>query len=141
MSESTVHRHTSLHAPEESASWGNKSFGTGDAAHHEERLQALELELEAMRRFLGPAIREAIKDGITDVLRDEAVMDNLLERFLGALGRRSTRVAGTFTIGLFSGFPRAAAKYLLVGMIVYSLGGWALVASFFKALFAADRVP
>lgn len=137
----SVHRHTSLHAPEESASWGNKSFGTGDTAHHEERLQALELELEAMRRFLGPAIREAIKDGIKDVLKDEPVMDSLLDRLLGALGRRSTKVAGTFTLGLVSDVPKTALKYFVIGMFVYSIGGWALVASFFKSLFTAAKVP
>lgn len=54
---------------------------------------------------------------------------------INALQRHATENTGRFVLGGLLGLLRRAAVFVLLGAIVYAVGGWTAIASFFKAIF------
>lgn len=103
---------------------------TPDAATEEVRLT--EGTLLHFKKLVKDAVREGIAESMTD--------DNA-ERFWAAgvrvLQKNATQHAGRVVIGGLKGLASRAALFLLLGGIVYALGGWSALAGFFKTLFFA----
>lgn len=105
-----------------------------------ERLTELEAEVANYHKNLGDVMAKAIVQGVSEVLNNEQLMDSMLERLLGALSRRSTKVAGRVTLDLLKEIPRKMGYFLVAGVIVYNVGGWQALAGFVKTLFASKAV-
>lgn len=55
---------------------------------------------------------------------------------LGVLRSQATQQAGRMVLGGLRGLLGRGAMFLLLGSIVYAIGGWALLAKLAKALFS-----
>ena len=77
---------------------------------------------------------QAVRKGIHEAMNEEAA-----ERFWGAglnvLQRQATTHAGRFVIGGLWGLARRASMFLVLGGVVYAIGGWGALAGPFKTLF------
>lgn len=80
------------------------------------------------------AIKEAVREGI-----QESVTLELAEQFwgagLGMLQKQATEHAGRFVIGGLMGLVKKLALFLLLGSMIYAIGGWSALANLFKVLF------
>ena len=80
------------------------------------------------------AIKEAVREGIR-----ESVTPELAEQFWGAgldmLQKQATEHAGRFVIGGIMGLTKKLALFLLLGSMIYAIGGWSALANLFKVLF------
>lgn len=54
---------------------------------------------------------------------------------INALQRHATENTGKLVLGGLLGLLRRAVVFVLLGAIVYAVGGWTAIASFFKAIF------
>lgn len=138
-----LHRHTSHHAPSQSASYGvstkYRAVTESDLDNLNARVEQIELEIEALRRAVGPIIKDAIAEALIEIIATDGTYDSMLDKFWKAAGRRSVKAAGLFTLGIFSDLPKTIFKYAIVGMIIYQLGGWSLVSSAFKTWFSGPK--
>lgn len=92
--------------------------------------------LEHMKSLM----REAVRDGLRDTVNDEAI-----ERFwaggLAMLQRQATQHAGRFVLGGLAGLFRKVGMFLVLGGVVYAVGGWSALASLGKTLFHGGGSP
>lgn len=79
---------------------------------------------------------KAVKDGLQSVLNEQTA-----EAFWAAgfnvLQRNATQHAGRFVIGGLWGLMRKMSLFLMLGGIVYAIGGWSALAGLFKTLFGS----
>lgn len=78
-------------------------------------------------------MREAVREGLREALSDEAV-----ERFwtsgLSMLQRQAAQQTGRFVLGGLAGIMRKAGMFLVLGGVVYAIGGWTALATLAKAV-------
>lgn len=103
--------------------------------HTEVRLR--DETLQHMRDMM----REAVRDGLKESINDEAI-----ERFwaggMTMLQRQATQHAGRFVLGGLMGVVRKAGMFLVLGGVVYAVGGWSALAALAKAVFSgASAAP
>lgn len=88
--------------------------------------------------YLEQKMAKAVKDGLQSVLNEQTA-----EAFWAAgfnvLQRNATQHAGRFVIGGLWGITRKLSTFVLLGGIVYALGGWNALAGFFKLLFSTQH--
>ena len=86
--------------------------------------------VEYLEKRIAAAVGEGIKTAITE---DTAAA--FWSAGLTALQKQATEHAGRFVIGGLWGLVRKASLFLMLGGIVYALGGWSALAALFKAIF------
>lgn len=131
----------SVHAPASAKSqdWGQTPW-TPDSKfdHLAHQMTRLEMEITAFREAQGPIIQDAIAKGIEAGFKHLAanpeLMDEGLSKLFEALGRRSTKAAGAFTLSMLSGIPKTIFKFVVMGAIVYQFGGWELLISVLRSM-------
>ena len=78
---------------------------------------------------------KSVQNGIREALDEDAA-----ERFWAAglivLQRQATDHAGRFVIGGLWGLIRKASMFLVLGGVVYAIGGWGALAGLFKTIFS-----
>lgn len=92
--------------------------------------------IDYMTELVQQAVRQAVSEGIKG-----AITEDTAARFwsagMQALQRQATHRAGRMVLGGLAGMLSRGAMFLLLGGIVYAVGGWALLAKLAKALFSA----
>lgn len=82
-------------------------------------------------------MRDLMRDAVREGLR-ESVDDETIERFwagaLRILQRQATERAGRFVLGGVVGLLRRGALFVMLGWLVYALGGWTALAALAKVL-------
>lgn len=81
---------------------------------------------------MAAAVREGIKGAMT-----EETAAAFWAAGLTVLQRQATQHAGRFVLGGLLGLLRKASLFMALGGIVYAIGGWAALATLFKALFTS----
>jgi hypothetical protein len=76
----------------------------------------------------------AVQKGISDAMTEETA-EKFWAAGLTVLQRQATQRAGRFVIGGLAGLLRKASLFVLLGGVVYAIGGWSALAGLFKALF------
>lgn len=93
-----------------------------------------EQTLEYLEQKIAQAVREGIKGAITE---DTATA------FWGAgitlLQKQAAAHTGRFVLGGLGALVRKVAVFVVIGGVVYALGGWGALATLFKALFSAGH--
>ena len=83
--------------------------------------------------FIEASMSAAVKRGI-----EEAMTEEMAAVFWGAglrvLQRSASEHTGRFVIGGLWGLARKASVFLLLGGLVYSVGGWTALAKFWHAI-------
>lgn len=83
---------------------------------------------------MAAAVREGIKGAIT-----EETAAAFWAAGMTVLQKQATQHAGRFVLGGLWGLTRKVLLFFTVGGLVYALGGWALLSTFFKAVFSSGQ--
>lgn len=87
--------------------------------------------LEHMQELM----RDAVRDGMRELVTPEA-MEQFWSSGFQMLQKEATRHAGRFVLGGLAGLLKKASLFVLLGGIVYAVGGWSALATLAKALFS-----
>lgn len=81
---------------------------------------------------------QAVKDGLQSVLNEQTA-EVLWAAGFNVLQRQATQHAGRFVLGGLWELFRKLGLFLVLGGIVYAIGGWSALAGLFKTLFTASQ--
>ena len=107
-----------------------------DQNHPPDTVRLTDKTLAHLETLMAASVRRAIHEALTE----EAA-----ERFWGAglrvLQRQATDHAGRFVIGGLWGLIRRASMFLVLGGVVYAIGGWSALAGLAKTIFSTGGAP
>ncbi len=102
--------------------------------HHEVKAREVRLTDETIQ-YLREQIRGAVEEGVKSTMNEAAA-----RAFWGAglkvLQEQAAEHAGRFVLGGLWGIVRKLSTFLLLGGIVYAVGGWQALVGLFKLLFS-----
>lgn len=84
--------------------------------------------------YLEQRIAVAVGTGIKSAMTEETATA-FWQAGLTALQKQATQHAGRFVLGGLWGLARKASLFIMLGGIVYALGGWAALAALAKIIF------
>lgn len=87
-------------------------------------------------QYLEDRIASAVGTGIKNAMTEDTAAA-FWAAGLSVLQRQATDHAGRFVLGGLWGLVRKASLFLMLGGIVYALGGWAALAALIKALYSS----
>jgi hypothetical protein len=98
------------------------------------KVEEVRLREETLEHLQG-VMREAVREGLREAVNDEAI-----ERFwLGGVKlvqKQAAQHAGQFVLGGLWGIARKAGVFLILGGVVYAVGGWTALAALVKTMFS-----
>lgn len=98
-----------------------------------DRVDEVRLKEETLQHMQS-LMREAVRQGVQDL-----VTERTIEQFwaggLNMLQKQATQHAGRFVLGGLWGLARKASLFILLGGMVYAVGGWTALAALFKTVF------
>jgi hypothetical protein len=80
------------------------------------------------------ALSKAFVDGITTILQNDELMDQLLLRLLRSFGKYATKTTGKWTLDQLRAIPGKVIVWGLVLAIIWQVGGIGAVLKFLTAL-------
>lgn len=83
-------------------------------------------------------VRSAVSSGIKDALHDRAALDQFWNSAFAQLQGRATKETGRFVLSGLRGIASKVLMFLVFGMAVYSIGGWAAVHKVWHAIWSAQ---
>lgn len=86
--------------------------------------------------YLNERIAEAVARGIKGAITEDTAKAFWSAGFT-VLQDQAAEHAGRFVIGGLWGLARKVSMFLILGGVVYAIGGWAGLAALFKALFSS----
>ncbi len=86
--------------------------------------------------YLEERIGAAVSTGIKNAMTEDTAAA-FWAAGLSVLQRQATDHAGRFVLGGLWGLARKASLFLMLGGIVYALGGWSALAALAKAIFSS----
>lgn len=105
------------------------------SATPERRRHAAEVRLtDETIAYLEQRIAAAVGSGIKSAMTEETATA-FWAAGLNALQKQATQHAGRFVLGGLWGLARKASLFVMLGGIVYALGGWAALAALAKTIF------
>lgn len=81
-------------------------------------------------------MRDAVRDGVRELVTPEN-MEQFWSSGFQMLQKQATAQAGRFVLGGLVGLLRKASLFVLLGGLVYAVGGWSALATLAKALFSS----
>jgi len=84
--------------------------------------------------YLDERIAEAVRKGIVEAVNEETAQA-FWSAGIKVLQSQATNHAGRFVIGGLWGIARRISTFMVLGGIVYAIGGWAGLAKLWHALF------
>lgn len=107
-----------------------------EAEHPPETVRLTDKTLAHLETLMAASVRRAIHESLTE---------ETAERFWGAglrvLQKQATDHAGRFVIGGIWGLMRRASMFLVLGGVVYAIGGWSALAGLAKTIFSQGATP
>lgn len=82
-------------------------------------------------------VREAVRDGIRDVLQDKAALKAFWSSAYVQLQDTATQHTGRFVIGGLRAFIAKGLMFLILGSVIYSLGGWSALVKLWNAIWSS----
>lgn len=83
----------------------------------------------------------AVTQGLRDVLEDREAIRKFWEGALDAASAHAAQQTGNAVLGAVKFAVTRGALFLLVGMLIYSLGGWGALATTWRAFFGSQGGP
>lgn len=93
---------------------------------------------EPTHEALTHMVRGAVSSGIKDALHDRAALDQFWNSAFAQLQSRATKETGRFVLGGLRGIASKVLMFLVLGMAVYSIGGWAAVHKIWHAIWGVQ---
>lgn len=124
--------------------------GMSDTSHGESAppitpMQALDRKLDGLAEMIGnaheaiesksadmQAIRIAVRDGIVAAASDPEVWAVAIDSAASVIHQRARAEAGTWLFGGIKTFFSRVAWVMLLGLVIYLVGGWSALVSFLK---------
>lgn len=78
-------------------------------------------------------IAQAVRDGIKGAMNEETAAA-FWSAGLALLQKQATQRAGQIVIGGLGGFFKNIMLFLMLGSLMYTVGGWTLLAAFYKSM-------
>ena len=94
------------------------------------------IELEASTER---AIANGIQQGFREAVKDEELMEMFWDRGIQLAKKQATMKAGTLLMDSLTNVLKSVGKVLVIGLILYYLGGWKLAADALKFFFTGDK--
>lgn len=107
----------------------------GDDKTTDRRATEVRLTDETIQ-YLEDRIASAVGTGIKSAMTEDTAAA-FWAAGLSVLQRQATNHAGRFVLGGLWGLARKASLFLMLGGIVYALGGWSALAALAKAIFSS----
>lgn len=85
------------------------------------------------------AVAAGIREGLQAVIGDDEYMAAFWGKGIELAKKQATLKAGTLLMTSLTDILKSVSKVLLIGMIMYYLGGWDLVARVLKFFFTGDK--
>ena len=104
---------------------------------HQERRRSTPAEVrltDETIEYLETRIASAVGSGIKSAMTEDTAAAYWMAG-LTVLQRHATQHAGRFVLGGLWGLLRKASLFMMLGGLVYALGGWSALAALFKAIF------
>lgn len=101
-----------------------------------DRLVDLQGEVHADAARTKQIVREAVAEGMREVLTDDEVLNKFLTALVKQLQSAATKNTGKFVLGSVRAVIARGSTFLLLGMLVYSVGGWSAVAKLWHSMFS-----
>jgi hypothetical protein len=79
-------------------------------------------------------VRQAVAEGVRDALNDPATTDMFCANVLASMQKRAAHQTGRMLLGGLIGIAKRALAFLALGLILYNIGGWALIVKTYKAV-------
>ena len=106
---------------------------------HSERRRPAEVRLtDETIEYLESRIANAVQIGIKNAVTEDTAAA-FWSAGLQVLQKQASAHAGRFVLGGLWGLLRKASLFMMLGGIVYAIGGWSAMAALFKAIFG--RLP
>ena len=106
---------------------------------HSERRRTAEVRLtDETIEYLETRIAAAVEKGIKGSMTEDTAAAFWVAG-LKVLQEQASEHAGRFVLGGMWGLLRKASLFMMLGGIVYAIGGWSAMAALFKAIFG--RLP
>lgn len=93
-------------------------------------------DAENERELIREAVREAVRDGIRDVLHDRDSLDAFWSSAYGVLQESATKQTGRLVLGSIKAVAAKGSLFVILGMLVYSIGGWTAVSKVWSSLWS-----
>lgn len=91
---------------------------------------------EETLKHMQELMRDAVREGVRELVTPET-MEQFWSSGFQQLQKQATQQAGRVVLGGLVGLLRKAGLFLLLGGIVYAVGGWSALATLAKALFSS----
>ena len=85
------------------------------------------------------AVANGIRQGLKEVISDEEYMETFWDHGLKLAKKQATMKAGTLLMDSMTNVLKSVGKMLVIGMILYYLGGWDLAAKAIKLFFTGEK--
>lgn len=93
---------------------------------------------EPTHEELARMVRSAVSSGIKDALHDRAALDQFWNSAFAQLQGRATKETGRFVLSGLRGIVSKTLMFLILGMAVYGIGGWAAVHKVWHAIWSTQ---
>lgn len=90
-------------------------------------------------RYLEARMTASVAKGMCDAMTEEAAAA-FWRAGLSVLQKSASDHAGRFVIGSLWGLARKLATFMMLGGLVYAVGGWSALATIAKTIFLAGEV-
>lgn len=104
-----------------------------------ERIEEVRLREDTLKHMQA-LMRDAVREGVRDLVTEQTI-EQFWAGGMNMLQKQATQHAGRFVLGGLLGLARKASLFVLLGGAVYAFGGWAALATLFKALFSSGGHP
>lgn len=92
--------------------------------------------ISRLEQLMVASVRTAIRESLT-----EETAEAFWNAGLKVLQKQATNHAGRFVIGGLWGLMRRASMFLVLGGVVYAIGGWSALAGLAKTIFSQGGAP
>lgn len=92
--------------------------------------------VEKLKSHIQRSVADGVAEGLRSVAEDEDLFDLLAARVTSAFRRSAAKASGEFLIDSAKGLARRAFTFIVLGVLVYSMGGWAGLVALWKAMTA-----
>lgn len=104
----------------------------------ERRAQEVRLSDETIAYLesrIAEGVRKGMSSGLSDAITEEAA-GKIMKTFITAVQKNANDHAGRVVLGGLWGMTKRAAGFVLMGSLVYAVGGWSAIAGMAKVVFA-----
>lgn len=84
-------------------------------------------------------MKAAVADGVKSALSDPETVTKFWDGAFEVLNRHASQKTGELVLGGLKGLLKRGAIFLVVGLVVYNVGGWAALVALWKSVVSSGH--